>query len=438
MQAIFGYLSPLIVSTITYYLPFEDHSTKFAVGMAINEIIRKFSSGLLSFLTFLKPKKKNMNYIALDEHYEKFYHMMLYITKEYSKDVKTLIATPQGRFYVSAFNDDKIEITFEKLKFYISFDLLTPDGKVILSTNSNQDVMRKIIYFSSLSSSSDIQRFVTKEIMDKTLVPTGENHGRGVSIRRINAVNLLGNGSKWKYDRNGINKTISTTVISKQVEKHLVKDLETFLSSKEKYEKRGLCFKRSYLLHGEPGTGKTSIIKALALKYNLDIFMVDLSMVKNNDELLQCIEAIETESSYILLFEDLDRTAMFSNPEKSTITQDCLLNILDGVGEARNRITFMTTNNLAVITAFPALSRFGRIDVRVHITYCTHDQICRLLNMFYEDDINEDSLILKEITITPAVLFQLMMLYKSPKEVVNFVDKKLDFRNYDPYEDHLC
>src|SRR3954470_2102012 len=63
------------------------------------------------------------------------------------------------------------------------------------------------------------------------------------------------------------------------------------------------------------------------------------------------------------------------------VTFSGLLNTLDGVASAEERIVFMTTNHIDRLD--PALIRPGRVDVTEQITYATPHQISELFARFY-------------------------------------------------------
>lgn len=68
------------------------------------------------------------------------------------------------------------------------------------------------------------------------------------------------------------------------------------------------------------------------------------------------------------------------NPEELTLS--FLLNLLDGVLETPGRIVIMTSNHPELLD--PALVRPGRIDINLHVGYCTREMIIEMFQFFYE------------------------------------------------------
>lgn len=64
------------------------------------------------------------------------------------------------------------------------------------------------------------------------------------------------------------------------------------------------------------------------------------------------------------------------------ITFSGLLNALDGVASAEERIIFMTTNHIELLD--PALIRPGRVDLKEYFGNATNHQIRRMFLRFYE------------------------------------------------------
>jgi chaperone BCS1 len=71
------------------------------------------------------------------------------------------------------------------------------------------------------------------------------------------------------------------------------------------YADRGIPFRRGYLLHGVPGSGKSSLIHAIAGQLMLDIYVVSLSASWISDSTLTTLMG-RVPARCILLLEDLD------------------------------------------------------------------------------------------------------------------------------------
>jgi len=72
-------------------------------------------------------------------------------------------------------------------------------------------------------------------------------------------------GAEWRqfgYPRR--RRPLESVVLSSGLSKHLLDDVNNFVSSSEWYALRGIPYRRGYLLYGPPGCGKSSFITALA------------------------------------------------------------------------------------------------------------------------------------------------------------------------------
>lgn len=69
------------------------------------------------------------------------------------------------------------------------------------------------------------------------------------------------------------------------------------------YKKVGKAWKRGYLF-GPPGTGKSSLIAAMANHLKFDIYDLELSSISRNSDLRSVL--LSTSNRSILVIEDID------------------------------------------------------------------------------------------------------------------------------------
>ena len=66
----------------------------------------------------------------------------------------------------------------------------------------------------------------------------------------------------------------------------------------------GLSYKHGYMFHGPPGTGKTSLVLAIANRAKYDIYSLDLSKIRNDTILDEAFDILPEKC--IVMFEDID------------------------------------------------------------------------------------------------------------------------------------
>jgi chaperone BCS1 len=191
------------------------------------------------------------------------------------------------------------------------------------------------------------------------------------------------------------------SVILKSGEKEpLIRDIEKFRKSRQRYRQLGVPYHRGYLLYGPPGTGKTSLVSAMAARFEMQIYAINLSSF-NDRTLMTAINDVPPNS--VILFEDIDcmksgkaraitgdvseRRATVEEGEQEIVglgvTLSGLLNALDGFSAPENVLFVMTSN--AVENLDPALLRPGRIDYKLYMGHADHRQKIELYCRFFPE-----------------------------------------------------
>ncbi|KAF9203416.1 hypothetical protein BGZ49_006450 [Haplosporangium sp. Z 27] len=80
----------------------------------------------------------------------------------------------------------------------------------------------------------------------------------------------------WYNSSSRSPRAFDSVILAKDLKEELLADITTFRNSAQWYHDRGVPYRRGYLLHGPPGTGKTSFITALAGHLCMSICIVNL------------------------------------------------------------------------------------------------------------------------------------------------------------------
>ncbi|KAJ7483975.1 P-loop containing nucleoside triphosphate hydrolase protein [Mycena galericulata] len=212
-------------------------------------------------------------------------------------------------------------------------------------------------------------------------------------------------GQTWTTVKHKTRRALSSIILPHGVLDSLLADAQEFLKAENWYIDAGIPHRRGYLLHGPPGSGKTSTIYALAGTLNLEIYSLSLASNFVDDGFLQrAVSSIPKHG--LLLIEDIDcafparddeededgggAASMFLSAQniprprkarRSAVTLSGLLNVIDGVGSEEGKLFFATTNYIDRLDA--ALLRPGRIDRKVEYGLATAPQAHALFLRFF-------------------------------------------------------
>ena len=196
---------------------------------------------------------------------------------------------------------------------------------------------------------------------------------------------------------NETSKSIDTLYLRKMDMDKLLTSLDQFHNKKEILADLGLPNKLNILLYGEPGTGKSTAIQAIATYLGRNIYYLDLKNAVTNQDLQMMFEYVNknVQNGGIIVIEDIDamtdivlkresvaelRVNQLVSSGDAKLSLEYLLNILQGTLTLDDSIFIVTTNHIDHLD--PAFYRDGRFDVKVELKLSDHYQIQSIYHKF--------------------------------------------------------
>ena len=271
-----------------------------------------------------------------------------------------------------------------------------------------------------------------KRLIDDARERWLSRYAASTKIRRPAPKEQRSSYSAWRTITMRPTRPMSTVVLDDEQKVGILQDINDFLKPKTArwYANRGIPYRRGYLFHGPPGTGKSSLSFSIAGLFGLDIYCLSLTEITLTEEDLILLFNTLPKRCVVLL-EDID-CAGVSRPEprkkgskrkkskksrknrkskkesdssdssdeddaslrrspklKNAITISGLLNAIDGVASQEGRVLIMTTNYPDKLDS--ALIRPGRCDLKIGFKLASKQQAKELFLRMYRPDVDEKS-----------------------------------------------
>lgn len=156
------------------------------------------------------------------------------------------------------------------------------------------------------------------------------------------------------------------------------REVQTWIENEKWFRSKSVPWRRGWLLHGPPGSGKSTLVRAIAMEFDLPVFALDLNSL-DNQSISDAWQKIQQNAPAIALIEDIDavfhgrENVSAKNTTRDSLTFDCLLNTISGVGNSDGVLLVVTTNHVEHLDDALGVprnggsTRPGRIDRVIHL-----------------------------------------------------------------------
>lgn len=383
-----------------------------------------YGAGVLTFLLRNLPstiyyyiKRHTTTTITITSQNTVFHNAMMWFEKEFKNKNFRTIKVSNGRY---GYSDNTIQsIGYGTHWFFYKKRLISVSLK---KSEENKTEYDKDILV--------IRKFGRKHKLFTDMI--NDFRDFDLDTEKIKIYRMSGNDEgDWVYVKKQLKRPIDTVFLEEEKKDLLFGKLISFKEDEEWYEKNGIPYQLGILLHGNPGTGKTSLIKAIAGYLNYPIYYIDSG---NLDKIEKAVSSLPPKC--LMVIEDIDANnvthsrddcdndnidGLLNLKSVKQATLSSVLNSLDGIFSTHGRILIATTNHIEKLDS--ALIRPGRIDLKIEVGCVNLEIFKQFYDRFFADTMTiPDNFKIKE-NVTMAELQNMLLSGYSIDTIMEKIEK---------------
>jgi len=417
MQKITGLLGLSFMSGLSYYF-YMNKSTKKQKMIIMNNW--PFHDEVLRYICMkYKDEIDSFNYSV-----EKIYHFNEWRFRRKEKPVELKIHMP---------NECDMNIIYKGESIRVKFNVVLDNNDVPYKLMSQHDCCMDeeiVTKLELIAGSKDILTQFADEAMEWC-----KNEKKKIKMNSKETMNIYYyKKDYWALLSKSPKRPLSTVYLKENVLDDLVKKTKKFFSDETRnvYLSFGIPYKSVQLIHGPPGTGKTSLIKSIASDLDCDLYILPISKDMLDTNLVDAFSYISDneEKERIIVIEDID--TLFDGERKegddhNGITLQAFLNCLDGFTCVEGTMLFLTANKPEVLDF--AMIRSCRIDNKIQLDYADKYQTEKMFNTFLPNQKERFKEFYKEIShkkFTTAMLQEFLFYNRECENIMDLLDEFIE------------
>ena len=434
-------ISILLTSSLLTYIYRNRFITRINTywNSQVNKTIKIDEGRNISF----QQDKYSLNLYSNDNYFDDIIH---YIYNRFSDKINDLIYNEEKIYTYNDWKYRRDNKEHSKMKIIIphecDFDFIYNDHKIYINLSIIKDNNNNIIkllessdcstyetIFKKLTIKSDTKDILI-DLIDEAKTSIKKQYDKYKTKTKETIRIFYYKKDYWSLLSKSPKRPIDTIYLVKDQKENMIKEIQSFFSEdmRNTYLSFGIPYKSVWMIHGPPGSGKTTTIKALASELDCDLFILPIMKDMLDTDFVSAFSYINDQESNkrIIVIEDVD--TFFDDRKEGDknngITLQGFLNCLDGFTCMEGTVLFLTANKPEVLDY--AFIRSCRIDHKIELDYADKYQTKNMFQKFLPDQCDRFKdfySLIQHKQYTTAVLQEFLFYNRKCENILELLDK---------------